>query len=198
MSEAGRMLALLAEKGLLLKQDPEALSVVTLLTGERLSTSWWAHPKAHEIFAVLTDLASHADVTVAKLHKGKDTFVHRRLWPALRSVARCREPWQTRGLSKEALELLETVESAGPREASGPAARELESRLLVRAEEVHTALGRHLRVLEPWTAWARRVGCGKAVPIEEAKAALEAAALGIGASKPGLPWAPRARSGRRT
>jgi hypothetical protein len=74
--------------GLLLKQDKEALNVVTILTGEKLSTSWWSHPKSKLIFSVLSDLDDHPDVLIAKLLHGKDTLIHRTLWPHFLAVVK--------------------------------------------------------------------------------------------------------------
>ena len=50
--------------------------------------SWWAHPKSHQIFAILQVVTDSEDVLVCRLVNGKVTFVHRRLWPALARVAR--------------------------------------------------------------------------------------------------------------
>jgi len=44
---------------------------------------WWSHPKSHEIFAVTRAIRASDNVLVCRLLKGKVTFVHRRLWPAL-------------------------------------------------------------------------------------------------------------------
>lgn len=44
---------------------------------------WWSHAKGHEIFAVTRAVRASDDVLVCRLLKGKVTFVHRRLWPAL-------------------------------------------------------------------------------------------------------------------
>jgi hypothetical protein len=49
--------------------------------------SWWAHPKSHDIFAILQAVCDSEDVLVCRLVNGKVTFVHRRLWPALVRVA---------------------------------------------------------------------------------------------------------------
>jgi hypothetical protein len=58
-------------------------SVAEAVAGEPLRGSWWAHPKSHEIFAVTRGIRDSNDVLVCRLIKGKITFVHRRLWPAL-------------------------------------------------------------------------------------------------------------------
>ena len=67
----------LVQNGLLLKQDKSLPSVVGIFTGETVSGSWWSHPRAHEIFAVLNELTDHSDVLVTKLLYRKDTLVHR-------------------------------------------------------------------------------------------------------------------------
>jgi hypothetical protein len=58
-------------------------SLAEVIAGERLRGSWWSHPKSREIFAVTRAIRDSDDVLVCRLVKGKVTFVHRRLWPAL-------------------------------------------------------------------------------------------------------------------
>jgi hypothetical protein len=62
-----RVLASLAEHGLLLKQDKRLPNVVTILIGEALPTSWWSHAKAPLIFRVLSELGDHPDVLLTGL-----------------------------------------------------------------------------------------------------------------------------------
>src|SRR5205823_4405011 len=50
--------------------------------------SWWAHPKSHQIFAVLQAVTDSDEVLVCRLVNGKVTFIHRRLWPAFVRVAK--------------------------------------------------------------------------------------------------------------
>ena len=185
---AQRVLEALAERGLLLKQDKELPNVVTLLTGQSLRTSWWSHPRAHLIFAALTHLARHPDVLFTKLLYGKVTLLHRRLWPSFLAVASAREAWQVRVLQASARSLLQAVERTGSVRASGPAVRELERRLLVHTEEVHTESGRHEILLLPWLTWSRRVGCKPLPSRARARGTLEAATRGLGAPLTALPW----------
>jgi hypothetical protein len=112
----------LSKTGLLLKQDKVVPNVVTLVTGEALRTSWWSHPKGRLIFAVLAELADSPDVLCVKLLSGKDTLVHRRLWPALLAVVTAGEAWQSRGLSAAGRKLLARVNEPG-RSAGGGGAR---------------------------------------------------------------------------
>ena len=58
------------------------------IIGEAIKGSWWAHPRGHEIFAVLGGVSDSADVLFCRLVDGKITVVHRRLWPALVRLAK--------------------------------------------------------------------------------------------------------------
>lgn len=62
-------------------------SLAEAISGEPIHGSWWNHPKSKEIFAVTRAVRDSEDVLVCRLVKGKVTFVHRRLWPALVKVA---------------------------------------------------------------------------------------------------------------
>ena len=161
----------LRKHGLLLLHDASLPSVSSLVAREAVRGSWWAHPASHDIYRVEEELKQHADVVVVKLVSGKDTFVHRRLWSALLAVATARETWQLAGLSSTAGKLLDAVDASGalrtddvPSAAKGSignAARELERRLLVHSDEVHTERGAHAKRLESWRRWARRAGATK-------------------------------------
>jgi hypothetical protein len=189
MTAFDEVLARLAETHLLLQQDKKLPSVVGLLTGESLRTSWWTHPKAQLIFSVLSSLSEHPDVLFTKLIGGKQTLVHRALWPALAALGRAREPWQTRGLSPAAKRLLAAVDrEREPVAAAGAAGKELQMRLLVTAREVHTASGRHELMLESWTRWSRRVACRADRSLPRARRTLEDATAKLGAPLDALPW----------
>ena len=173
--------------GLLLASDQTLPSVASLVAGEPIRGSWWAHPAAHDIQNVADPLGDHPDVIIAKLVSGKNTYLHRRLWPAVHAVGCAREPWQLDGLSPMTQRLLDAVTkqgtlrtndvpwSGGPKKDSpGEAARQLGRRLLVYSEEVHTETGAHAKQLERWERWAKRVGLAerKMTP-ERAKTKLE-------------------------
>ena len=75
---------------------------------------------------------------------------------------------------------------------SGDAVRELERRLLVHGDEVHTATGAHEKILKTWNVWVRDrdYACRK-IPPERAKRELEAALAALNAAYGGrgrLPW----------
>jgi len=77
-------LAVIRKHGVVLEsaQGPVP-SIAAVIAGGRVGGSWWSHPKGHEIFAVTRAIRDSEDVLVCRLVKGKITFVHRRLWPAL-------------------------------------------------------------------------------------------------------------------
>ncbi len=154
------LLSALEEHGLLLESDALLPSVAALVTGAPVKGSWWSHPKGRAIFAACGLLADDPDVLITKLVDGKVTYVHRRLWAPTLAVARAREPWQTRGLTPKARSLLRRVEAEGSIRADragakGRDAAELEQRLLVHSQSVHTETGAHQRMLETWEHWAR-------------------------------------------
>jgi hypothetical protein len=200
-----RAFAALERYGILVEHDAALPSVSTLVAGEPVRGSWWSHPRSHDIYNVTNPMREHPDVAVARLVSGKLTYVHRRLWPALYAVATSREAWQLDGLSPAALALLirVTVEGAlrtddvpwtgGRRKDSpGEVARELERRLLVHSEEVHTERGAHAKQLETWRRWARRAGLrGRKLLPSAARASLEEAVSALNAkagAKARLPW----------
>lgn len=188
-TDTAHVLASLEEAGLLLVQDKEMLNVVGLLTGESLRGSWWSHPKAQLIFAVLSSLSEHPDVLFSKLLSGKVTLVHRELWPAFLAVATEKAPWQLRGLSAAARRLIASVEDSDAAVPStGKAVKELEVRLLARAREIHSASGRHETVVESWPSWARQARVKPLRSAAIAKQELEEAAKAIGARVSALPW----------
>ena len=148
--------------GVLLLSDRSLPSVVGLVGGPDVKGSWWGHEKGHEIFRDLERLEAHTDALVTRLVSGKVTYLHRRLWPDFLSVATSREGWQTRGLSSAARRLLASVAKEGeirvdkyiggkdaPRFRD--AAREIERRLLVYTDEIHTEKGSHAKVLMTWS-----------------------------------------------
>jgi hypothetical protein len=155
--------------GFLLESDPKLPSVCTLITGTPLTGSWWSHPLSQTIFQVNEKLGDHPDVLITKLVSGKVTFVHRTLWPEILAIGTSHEPWQTELLSDEAQSLLKIVRAKGSLQTDqlaaaesiktkkpGDIARELERRILVHAEQIHTASGAHAKLLETWEHWSKR------------------------------------------
>ena len=62
-------------------------SLAEAVAGEPIRGSYWAHPKANDIFLCSRAIRKSADVLVCRLVGGKVTYVHRRLWPALVRLA---------------------------------------------------------------------------------------------------------------
>lgn len=180
-----RVFSKILKFGFLLESDPKLPSVCTLITGVPLRGSWWSHPLAQTIFQVNQKLEDHPDVLVTKLVSGKVTFVHRDLWSEVLTIGTAQEAWQMEGLSASAQALLKTVEEAGAlrtdkiglpasktttKNKPGDTARELERKLLIHADQIHTASGAHAKLLETWEHWSERAGFKSATILaEEAK-----------------------------
>jgi len=62
-------------------------SLAAAVAGEPIRGSYWAHPKANDIFLCSRAIRKSVDVLVCRLFDGKVTYVHRRLWPALVRLA---------------------------------------------------------------------------------------------------------------
>ncbi len=147
------------ETGLLLLSDKALPNVVGLVAGPKVKGSWWGHERGHEIFGVLKQLEAHPDTLTTRLVSGKVTYLHRRHWPEFLSVATAREIWQTQKLSASARRLLSMVDQEGEVRTDkigsfkglGEAAREIERRLLVYSEEIHTEKGFHAKALMAWS-----------------------------------------------
>jgi hypothetical protein len=158
-----RILGELETYGLLLKTDAKPLNGCTIVAGGPVRGSWWAHPMSHQMFHVLNEVAAHPDVLTAKLICGKDTFIHRSLWPAFLAVAMSRERWQFKSLDSRMLSLLQEVDEKGGIEASGSVAAALEKSLLVHAAQVHTEKGSHAKILKSWGIWMKAAGAAPPV-----------------------------------
>jgi hypothetical protein len=177
--------------GFLLESDPKLPSVCTLITGAPLRGSWWSHPLAQTIFQVNEKLEDHPDVLTTKLVSGKVTFVHRDLWSEILAIGTAQEPWQMEGLSASAQALLKTVEESGvlrtdqidsarslsrstAKKKPGDNARDLERKLLIHAEQIHTESGAHAKLLETWEHWSKRRGYARSsIQADEARRNLE-------------------------
>jgi hypothetical protein len=81
--------AFIAEHGLVMQSADHAHipSLASFVGGEKIRGSWWAHAKGREIFRALTAVYDSPDVVATKLVDGKLTLIHRRLWPALATLA---------------------------------------------------------------------------------------------------------------
>jgi hypothetical protein len=61
--------------------------LIDAIAGEVIAGNWWSHPRANEIYRVLSAASESGDVLACRLVGGKVTLVHRRLWPALARLA---------------------------------------------------------------------------------------------------------------
>ncbi len=169
--------------GILLEVDSRLPNVASLVAGERITGSWWTHKRSRLIWRVLNRFLASGDSLAVRLVSGKVTFVHTRLWADLLGVCTSGEDWQSKGLSKGALSLLKAVEEQGEvrtdlarwrvKASIGDAARELERRLLVHSEEIHTEKGSHAKILRSWRKWSSMTGFHESTEAGEAKRKFE-------------------------
>lgn len=191
MDHLARALRELKKRGLLLLQDPTLPNLASMLAGETIRGSWWAHSAGKLIFQVANELDDLPDVMTIKLVSKKVTFVHRRLFPAVVAVGKSQASWQLDGLGAAAKRLLREVESDGPIRTSGRDAKALEERLLVHSAQVHTDSGKHALELSTWASYQKRAKLGRLPSLSAARTSLEeaVAALSKGAKVRGtLPW----------
>jgi hypothetical protein len=86
---AAEAISFIQEHGVVLASAKGPVPRLTeVIVNEPIKGSWWAHPKSRQIFAALQAVAESEDVLVCRLVKGKVTFIHRRLWPALVRAAK--------------------------------------------------------------------------------------------------------------
>jgi hypothetical protein len=89
MKDARDALAFIEQHGLVLQsaQHAQVPSLADFVAGEKIRGSWWGHEKGREIFRTLGAVYASRDVVATKLVDGKLTLIHRRLWPALATLA---------------------------------------------------------------------------------------------------------------
>jgi quercetin dioxygenase-like cupin family protein len=197
--------------GILLESDKSLPSVTGLIIGKRMSGSWWSHPKGKMIWRVLNKFVIHREVLATRLVSGKVTFVHRRLWPEFLAIATSRHVWQIDSLSPEASGLLTFLDREGRTRTDNPrwrnrgekpianTSRELEQKLLVHSEEVHTESGFHAKLLRSWDDWRRNAKFGgRALRPEPSESKFERLVRNLNVEYGGrgrLPWTASSRSG---
>jgi hypothetical protein len=123
-------------------------ALIDIVAGEPVQGSWWGHRAGQAIFQALEQLREDKDVFLCKYLDGKQTYVHRRLWPALLRVQGEASLWPA--LSAPARRLLRRVEEKGDVRATGKLRLELEQTLKVVARSMHTPSGAHAVVLTPF------------------------------------------------
>ncbi len=191
----------LERHGLLMLHDAELPSVTTLVAGEPIRGSWWAHPEGSVVFHALEAIDS--EIVTAKLIAKKVTLIAPALWPSLVAIGASREPWQIAGLSATAKTVLgridtgKRVRSIDLEPAARKAAGELDERLLASVREVHGESGKHHRELASWDAFAADHGIlREGLTAKQAKATVESAIAGW-PDKAKLPWADAATAAIR-
>jgi hypothetical protein len=140
---------------------------------------------------VLNAFAARSDVLATKLVSGKETFVHRRLWPAVLSIGMSQDGGSLGGLSAADRRLPTQVERCGEVVATGASVKKLQRRLLVHGESFHTKAGNHATRLQSWKRWAATARCRPMDDAGEARLLLEQIVVQLNQDYGGdgrLPW----------
>jgi hypothetical protein len=162
------ILEALDEHGLMLVHDLVLPSVTQLV----VAGSWWAHPEANIIYNAL--LAIEDDVASVKLVRKKQKLVAKRLWLEIVTIGQSPSDTQLRGLDHQARALLAEINTADEplivEREQRDTAKDLATRLLVYATEVHTESGHHVNAYCSWTLWGTEK---KVTPHDNVKVARE-------------------------
>jgi hypothetical protein len=181
---AAQALAFVEKHGVvtLAARVPGVPCFVEAVAGEKISGSWWGHPKGKLIFALAEGLDDSDAVLSLKLLDGKATFVANALWPVVLAVVLDAE-WRAvraKTLGSAARGLWKKVEASSVRGGPPGTVKELEASLLVHAASEHTEKGRHEKRLTGWAQWGAARGVRAAeVSAEVALAKLRKAAGGV-------------------
>ena len=74
--------------GIVLESSHGAVpNLAETIAGTPIRGSWWGHRLGHAIFAATRAVRASEEVLVCRLVRGRVTYVHRRLWPALIRLA---------------------------------------------------------------------------------------------------------------
>lgn len=147
--------------GLLLLSDSSLPSLTAIVAGKPIKGSWWGHPQGNLMYNLSNELMDSPNILTLKLINKKITFVDQRHWDSIFAIALAGQKWQTEKLSPDAKKLLKIVQLKGSLRADddnlkqspteiGKIASQLEERLLLYSESIHTDSGKHIRVLSSW------------------------------------------------
>ncbi len=99
---AEEALAFVREHGVVLASAKGTAPRLTeAIVGGPIKGSWWAHPRSHDIYAILGAVTDSDQVLVCRLIGGRITLVHRRLWPSLVRLANRFTPEQLAQVHEE-------------------------------------------------------------------------------------------------
>lgn len=88
MTSAGA-LAFVRRHGIVLESAHGPVpNLAETVVGAPIRGSWWGHARGKEIFWLTRAVRDSKQVLVCRLLRGKVTYVHRRLWPAVVRLAR--------------------------------------------------------------------------------------------------------------
>lgn len=156
------------KEGLLLLSDASLPSLTAHIAGEPIKGSWWGHPLGNLMYNISNQMEDDPQILTVKLINKKITYLDKKHWPALFTLAQSESPWQTKKLTPEVKKLLELVQKKGSLKADDPTlkkspteigklASKLEEKLLIYSKSIHTDSGKHIRVLTSWAQLAKEL-----------------------------------------
>jgi hypothetical protein len=156
-----KIFKLLEKYELLLVQDKIFPNIVTEITGEKITGSWWGHPLANPIYNGLQWLEHNRPILTIKLIDGKVTYIHENLFTDIYSIVYKSRDWQMKKLKDEDQQILKYVSKNKKISSDDPGLvklskdpkksfANLEKKLLIYSVEEHTDSGKHIKKYMPW------------------------------------------------
>lgn len=156
-----KIFKLLEKYKLLLLQDKVFPNIVTEITGESITGSWWGHSLANPIYNGLQWLDHNHSILTIKLIDGKVTYIHESLFADIYSIVCKSRDWQVKKLKDEDQQILKyvlkkktiTSDDSGLSKLSKQPKKSfvnLEKKLLIYSVEEHTDSGKHIKEYMSW------------------------------------------------
>jgi len=154
--------------GLLLVQDASFPNVCSIIAGERITGSWWGHAQGNEIYEALGEVHDSNSVLGCKFISGKETLLHKKLWPEFFALLASPDDRKLDELSPLAKQLYIKLGKEGQirldevklkkgedKKSLRKARLELEKKLLAYGTNIHSESGHHIAVLQSWDFWKK-------------------------------------------
>lgn len=156
-----KIFKLIKKYKILLLQDKIFPNLVSEITGENISGSWWGHSLANPIYNGLQWLEQNRSILVIKLIGGKVTYIDESLFPQIYSIVCEAREWQIKKMKEVDLQILNYISKKKRINSDDPqlakiskdpkkSLSNLEKRLLIYATEKHTSSGKHIKEYLVW------------------------------------------------
>ena len=153
-----KILEEIEKNGLMLLQDKLFPNIINSIIGKSISGSWWSHPQGNHIYNGINWAMDQNQVICVKFLSGKNTYIHKKLWPYFFSIVNKARDWQTDKLTDDELKLYSIISKKSLR-SDNPLAKlnknillKLEKKILFESNEVHSETGKHYKLYKKWDA----------------------------------------------